>query len=267
MKIEKENNQYYAEYIESRVVSLINKEDYILPDCLQNFLFPVEDLEEMNKDAEKIAKTLGGKTAIWVGRSCGNEKCDILIDDHEVELKYVSCGSGTYLNSSLSYFSDRLGFTSFKDYTSKELLPFLKNYFGDGVYNNLSPVSIEQSKEIRHNQPDLYKQIQKIDKETRKDYVNDLYNFLISNPDKMISFVNDCITKNVGNKHTPEVLFIFNHETKKITVYSKEEIERKVKNTSIKKTSLGLVFDNFRVAIGWQNGNGLNNPTFRVFLK
>lgn len=40
-------------------MSLINKEDYILPDCLQNFSFSTEELEEMNKDAEKIAKTLG----------------------------------------------------------------------------------------------------------------------------------------------------------------------------------------------------------------
>ena len=40
-----------------------------------------------------------------------------------------------------------------------------------------------------------------------------------------------------------------------------------IENKTIKNAGLSLVFDNFRVAIGWQNGNGLNNPTFRVFLK
>ena len=32
-------------------------------------------------------------------------------------------------------------------------------------------------------------------------------------------------------------------------------------------TDKGFKIGNIRFAIGWQNGNGLNNPTIRVFLE
>ena len=37
--------------------------------------------------------------------------------------------------------------------------------------------------------------------------------------------------------------------------------------TQIRFTDKGMVIGNIRIAIGWQNGNGLNNPTIRVFLQ
>lgn len=268
MDIKKENNQYYAEYIESKVTALINKENYILPDCLKDFSFTQDEIEEMDSDAEKIASYIKGHKAIWVGRQCGNEKCDIIVDQiRQIELKYVGSGTGTYLNASLSYFSDKLGFTSFTEYTHKTICPILEKEYGKSVYETFSPVSMATSKDIRHNKTELYEQITKLDKEMRKQYVNDLFNYLKSNPDKLTLFITDCITKNINNKSTPSELIIFNHNTKKIICYSKDTILEKIKNKEIKNAGLSLVFDNFRVSIGWQNGNGLNNPTFRVFLK
>lgn len=268
MEIKKENNQYYAEYIESKVTSIINNENYILPDCLKEFNFTKEEIEEMNNDAAQIATYINGNTAKWVGRNCGNEKCDIIVDNNrQIELKYVGSGTGTYLNASLSYFSDKLGFVSFTEYTHKTICPILEEEYGTSVYETFSPVSMAVSKDIRHNKPELYEKIKEVDKVMRKQYTNDLFNYLKNNPDKLTLFITDCITKNINNKSTPTELIIFNHNTKNLICYNKETILQKIKNKEIKNAGLSLVFDNFRVAIGWQNGNGLNNPTFRVFLK
>lgn len=268
MNIKRENNQYYAEYIESKVVSLINKDEYILPECLINFTFTKEEIIELNSDAVLIASCIGGNTAEWVGRHCGNEKCDIIVDgSREIELKYVGSGIGTYLNTSLSYFSDKLGFIPFTEYTHKAICPLLEMEYGTGVYETFSPVSMAISKEIRHNKPELYAQIVNADKVMRRQYVNDLFCYLKDNPDKITQFITDCITKNINNKSTPSELVVFNHCTKQILCYNQDTIMKKIENKTIKNAGLSLVFDNFRVAIGWQNGNGLNNPTFRVFLK
>ena len=34
----------------------------------------------------------------------------------------------------------------------------------------------------------------------------------------------------------------------------------------LKKTTNSLKYGNIRIAFGWQNGNGLNNPTIRIFI-
>jgi hypothetical protein len=267
MNIKKENNQYYAVFVESRVVAFINNEDYVMPSIIKDFPFTEEEIEEMTSDAMFIAKMIGGTQATWTGRECSNQSGDIIVDGRVIELKYVSCGNGTYFNSSLAYFSDALGFTSFTDYTHKFICPFLEKYFGSKVYDNFSPVTQEESKSFRHSMPKEYEELTKLDKEMRRKYVSDLYTFLISNPEKLNQFLSEAISKNASNKTIPNELFIFNHATKKYIIFSKEEITKKIKSKEIKNKGLSLVFDEFRVAIAWQNGTGLNNPTFRVFLK
>lgn len=176
MKIDKENNQYYGQFIEEAINSIINQTEI---KNTTNFFFTDEEIEEMTQDAKDIARETQGHRSVYVGRNTGKENCDLIVDGREIEIKYVSLGNGTYLNTSVNYFHNRFGFTDFKEYTSKELLPFLEKYYGESVYKNLSPVSMEQSKEIRHNNPDLYRQIQQIDKVMRKEYVSDLYNFFL----------------------------------------------------------------------------------------
>lgn len=267
MNITKSNNQYYAAFIESRVVAFINKEDYILPELIKEFPFTKSELEEMEQDALAIANIINGQKAQWIGRDCSSKNGDILVDRRTIELKYVAGGTGTYLNSSLAYFSDELNFTSFKEYTHNFICPYLEKYFGDKVYENFSPVSQEESKDFRTNYKLEYNELVKIDKDMRKIYTADLYQFLVSNPQKLNQFLSAAISKEVSNKSAPNELLIFNHANKSYKLFSQEEILKKIKNKTIKNAGLSLVFDEFRVAIGWQNGSGLNNPTFRVFLK
>lgn len=265
MNFSKENNQYYGAFIESRVVAYINKEEYVRPELIANFNFPNEDIIEMNNDAKMIADYIGGDRATWVGRSTSNENCDIIVDGRKIEIKYVSMGTGTYLNSSLTYFSDRLGFTPFTDYTHRTICPYLEKFFGSKVYKNISPVSKEESSIFQSRKE--YEELVKIDKAMRKEYVDNLYNFLTTNPDKLKLFITDIISKNASNKETPEEVVIFNHKVKEFMSFTKEDIIKKINSKTIKKTPLGLVLDGFRVQISWQNGTGLNNPTLRVFLK
>lgn len=264
MNIKKEDNQYFGQYIEEAVNAYINKTP-IVNNTGHSFSF--EEIDEMNQDAFLIASFLKGTTSQYTGRKTTTTNGDLVVDNQVIELKYVSQGAGTYLNTSIEYFHSRLGFSSFKDYTKKELLPFLAQYFGTSVYDNLSPVSQSMSKEIRHNQPNLYKEIQKIDKKMRKEYVEDLYSFLCLNPDKLQLFVSDMLSKNIGTKQLPDKIIVFNYLDKTIRLIDNVTILSFIQNKQFKKNPLGLVFDNFRVAIGWQNGNGLNNPTIRVFIK
>jgi hypothetical protein len=264
MKIDKENNQYYGQFIEEAINSIINQTEI---KNTTNFFFTDEEIEEMTQDAKDIAREAQGHRSVYVGRNTGKENCDLIVDGREIEIKYVSLGNGTYLNTSVNYFHNRFGFTDFKEYTSKELLPFLEKYYGESVYKNLSPVSMEQSKEIRHNNPDLYRQIQQIDKVMRKEYVSDLYNFFCNNLDKLQIFISDMINKNIGNKRLFDEMIVFNHSTKQIKHYSKEFLQKYIQNKKFKNTGLGMSFDGFRIQIGWQNGSGLNNPTLRVFIK
>ena len=235
MKIDKENNQYYGQFIEEAINSIINQTEI---KNTTNFFFTDEEIEEMTQDAKDIAREIQGHLSVYVGRNTEKENCDLIVDGREIEIKYVSLGNGTYLNTSVNYFHNRFGFTDFKDYTSKELLPFLEKYYGESVYKNLSPVSMEQSKEIRHNNPDLYRQIQQIDKVMRKEYVSDLYNFFCNNLDKLQIFISDMINKNIGNKRLFDEMIVFNHSTKQIKHYSKEFLQKYIQNKKFKNTDL-----------------------------
>jgi hypothetical protein len=75
------------------------------------------------------------------------------------------------------------------------------------------------------------------------------------------------LSKNIGTKQLPDKIIVFNYLDKTIRLIDNVTILSFIQNKQFKKNPLGLVFDNFRVAIGWQNGNGLNNPTIRVFIK
>lgn len=268
MKISKPKNQYYAAYIESRVVSYINNEEYVLPPLIEDFPFSTLEIAEMDSDAKMIADYIGGTSAEWVGRSCFTANCDIIVDGREIEIKYVSKGNGTYFSTPWSYFNKVLNFTPFTEYTHTTICPYLENYFGKNVYKNLSPVSQSASSVFRKTEIEAYKRLIEIDTEMRKRYVTDLYNFFTSNPDKLRVFVHDMLTKDKSGKLPPQEMVVFTHEDKKIRKFTREEIEEMAESADMNfdKTDLGFKFNRFRVAISWQNGTGLNNPTIRIYL-
>lgn len=259
---EKKENGNVGKYVEQALVTTINQESIINN---TSYNFPIETIEKMNEDAKRIAKDLGGTKADYIGNHTKNANGDIIIDGKIVELKYVSCGKGTYLNTTMDYFNTELGFCSYKEYMKEEILPWLSQFFGDKVYKNLSPVSKEESSAFQKTKD--YTTLKAMDKKARARYVTDLYNYLIANPEKLAKFISDCITKEAAGKEAPDILVVYDYSINKTTIIDRERIEELIKNKTFRKTSLGLVFDKFRVQIGWQNGAALNNPTIRVFIK
>ena len=258
----KKENGNVGKYMEQALVATINQESIINN---TSYNFPMEIIEKMNEDAKRIAKDLGGTKASYIGNHTKNANGDIIIDGKIVELKYVSCGKATYLNATMDYFKTELGFCSYKEYMKEEILPWLSQFFGDKVYKNLSPVSKEESSAFQKTKD--YSTLKAMDKKARARYVTDLYNYLVANPEKLAKFISDCITKEASGKEAPDILVVYDYSINKTTIIDREHIEELIKNKTFRKTSLGLVFDKFRVQIGWQNGAALNNPSIRVFIK
>ena len=267
MKILKENNQYYGEYIERAVNVAINKKSFNDINLI-NFNFSDEEIKEMNNDVLILCNFINGSESKYVGRETSNKSADLIVDGKEIELKYVKSGKGTYYNTTLDYVKT-IGFKSYHDYLLEYgYITLLKEKFGDMVsLVNSSPVSIKNSSFIRHSMKKDYKEILPIEEEIRCKFCFDFYNYLIKNPEKKIQFINDMVSKNNSNKNIPDKLIVFNHSSKKIICFTKENIESLIDYDNLKPTKKGLVFGDIQIQFGWQNGNGLSNPTIRVFIK
>jgi len=266
MRYKKEYNQYYAQFFEEAICALINKQE---PTNNTDFLFSDEEINEMISDAKIATTYLKGDKAICVGRKTLKASCDILIDGKELEIKYVGFGNGTYYNTTIQYIDKELGLKSYHELlTKKGYLVALQKEFGDIVrLDNISPVSIADSKYIRKNFEKKYNQLVAVEKTIRAEYVNYVYHELQKNKKLKVKFINDMITKETSKKHIPDSILVFNHDTKKISISSKEDIESLVKETEISISGkLSISFGGVRVAFGWQNGNGLSNPTLRIFI-
>lgn len=264
MKIDKSNNQYYGRYFEEAIVSLINKNQ---PQNNTGYNFEIEEILEMNHDAQQVANFLQADTAFYVGRETSNQNADIIVNEEELEIKYVSGSTGTYFNTSINYL-ESLGFESYHNRLFSEgYLQKLKDTFGDLIsLDNNSPVSNAQDvRLIRASKEWLA--LERMESQIRVQYVKDFFNFLQRSPEKTKQFVYGLITKTVANKTMPSRIIIFNHKTKKILEISNEALSKMLDNKIFRNAGKSFVFDDFRIAFGWQNGNGLRNPTLRVFLK
>ena len=263
-------NQYYGKYRECCIVAHLNNEAV---DYKENYNFSEEEKQKMYNEAKLIADFLGYENkAVYIGDKTSNESGDIKLDNGEIiEIKTVSSGTGTYFNTSIYYFL-KFGF-DFKDYMKKyKLYETLEENFGDFInisQNNNSPVNQKDSSLIRHNYKDIYEEkILPIDIAIRKKFTSDLVEYFSNNIEELYKFINDMLEKNssTSKKTKPDRLIILNYNKKSV-----KEIDLKnFKNNlqfNIRNTDTGIVIGNIRIALSWQNGRGLNNPTIRVFLE
>ena len=264
----KSENQYYGKYRECCVVAALNgtKVEYN-----ENYIFSNEEKEKMYNDGKKIANFIGNYTAIYSGNHTATAAGDIILSNGEnVEIKTVSAGTGTYFNTSIYYFL-KWGF-NFKDYMEKY---GLYEAIDNGPWNIKanrkanSPISQTNSSFIRHNFLKNYENTVKlIDEKMREEFTKDIANYFINNTNKIYEFINDMISKNTETcqKGAPDRLIIYNYNTDKIKEINLSNFIKNI-NNNIQATQKGLIFGNIRVVFGWSNGNGLNNPTIRVFLE
>lgn len=275
------NNQYFAEYMENAICDVINKVPIINH---TDFPFTDKDMELMNKQAQHWVEVEFpyATKADYVGRNTITGDCDIIINDTEhVELKYVSKGYGTYLNTSIYYF-ERFNF-NFHDYMEKfKYLDFLKEFLGDKVkYKDKSPVSREVSSDFRENHKDIYRdKILPTEKIMRQAFVNDLIKYFTQpeHYDDLQLFGHQMLTKETltSRKSNPDFVSVYGYEDDKIRrVYPTEILKPNepiivTQEEELNRTKETVFFIKLnhvlRIQIGWQNGTGLNNPTIRVFI-
>lgn len=262
------NNQYYGKYRECCVVACLNntKVEYN-----ENYTFTEKEEKELYSQGKIIADFLGNHTAQYIGNHTIDKSGDILLDNGEViEIKTVSAGSGTYFNTSIYYF-EKFGF-DFKKYMEKYgLYNALETNFGNIIkinHRTKSPVSQEASSLIRHNYEDLYnKTIVPTDTIVREHFIQDIANYFINNSEQVYNFIIDMLEKNslTSKKTKPDRLIVLNYNKNIVKEINLKNFIDNI-STNIKTTEKGLVIGNIRIALGWQNGVGLNNPTIRVFL-
>jgi hypothetical protein len=265
----KDTNQYYGKYRECCVVAHLNGEPV---EYHENYSFTDDEKEILSQQSKLIADYLGDHRAEYLGNSTQSESGDIKLDNGDiVEIKTVSAGNGTYFNTSIYYFQ-KYGF-NFKDYMNQYgLYDALDTYFGDKVAinrKNNSPVNQSNSSFIRHNFEDVYKtHILPADEKVRRHFIADLVNYFTNNSEKVYEFIIDMLNKasETSQKTAPDRLIVLNYNKNKVKEINLNTFYDNI-DTNIRKTDKGFVVGNIRVAISWQNGVGLNNPTIRIFLE
>lgn len=269
----KMDNQYFGKYFERCIVEAINQTGTILNpadfDDTNGYDFSQDEINTINTQAKKVADYLGyTEKATHIGNHTSIETGDIQLGNSKVEIKRVSAGRGTYHNTSIYYF-ERFGF-DFKEYMTKAgLYEAIETYFPEVKVSrkNNSPVNQATSSQIRHSgNEEGNNKILEADKKARKLFIKDLADFFKNNKEATNTFFQDMINKlkiNDNEYHCPDRIIVYNYEKDTI-----DELNMSDYNTlnQVSNTDFALIIGNLRLQIGWQNGNGLNNPTIRVFL-
>jgi hypothetical protein len=262
---ERAKNQYYGKFFEKLIVSELNKEG--INEDKEHFT--EEEIKQMREEAKIVAESefLAGHKAKHIGDHTINATGDILLDTGEtVEIKRVSAGSGTYHNTTI-YYLQKYGL-DFKSYLDNSgLYDALEENFNFVNRKNNSPVSQKNSSLIRHQYEEFYQaKIVPIDEELRKKFNLDVANYFNQNSDRLYEFISDMLNKVTTNgiKQAPDILLIYNYAKKKMFTLDLKAYSQQLEKIQV--TEKGLLIGKIRIVFGWQNGNGLNNPTIRVFL-
>lgn len=263
------DNQYYGKYRECCVVANLN---HTSVDCQENYNFSEQEKVTLFNEGKLIADYIGEHKAIYLGNHTANESGDIQLDNGDIiEIKSVSAGAGTYFNTSIYYFL-KFGF-DFKEYMTKYgLYEALESNFGTLVSvsrKNNSPISQPHSSLIRHNYKKTWEDcILPVDEKMRKHFVYDLADYFTHHSEKIYEFISDMLNKNTetSKKTAPDRLIVLNYQKNTVREVDLKHFYDNI-STNIRVTNKGLVIGNIRIAISWQNGVGLNNPTIRIFLE
>lgn len=258
--MERKMNQYTGKAFELLICAALNGET---PE--NKILENLPDLAEIKSDVNEFLKVFGTPEKVeWLGGNYFAE-CDLIADGKKIELKYTSGGNGTYYNTSI-YTMVEYGFDyreylwTFGIYNTIALVPKVS------VNNKLgSPVSHEDSLYIRNNFPDIYKQISEKEAECRRQFVKDIYYYFSKNFNIFIDFLNKMLRKNT-KCGLPDTIYVYNYKKKETKVIEISDLLKISSNFSLELRGNSLKYGNIRITFGWQNGNGLNNPTVRIFI-
>jgi len=277
MANKKSDNQWYGKGSEQAIVIVkkslpqINPYPEHIPDSDWSKIlhYALNFVREYEKRYGEIT------TIEWIGNKTNTADGDLLINKEIIEIKFVETDSnGTWFNTTLFNTKNRYGLPkTYKDYMVEDgLYKALAEHFGEHLnYENNSPISQELASFTEKNEKEWYKNYTNAEKRTRVRFTKDFFNYLKDNPEMERQFVIDAVTKSICNKQIPDKLVVFNYAKGTIKdVYSKEQLMKLYDNGKVTMTSrqkLGFYAGKIRIAIGWQNGGGLNNPSIRGYIK
>ena len=271
----KSTNQYFGELFE---IALCNELDINTNDFKIDHVFSKDEIDSVKSDAkcmgDLLRQSIDFNSSDWFycARSTVSSLGDLSDGSTTIELKYFSNGSGTYHNTSINYLNN-LGIESYHDFLNRHgyyqelarIIPDMK-----ANTNSNSPFSNEQSHIIRHTMKSEYAAIEEIEANIRAKYVSYVVDE-ICNRNLVDTIFNDFINKkktsNGAYKGIPDFLAICNHRNGSCRVFKKNQLVNLSSVSSVKVKGFSITInDVMNLVIGWQNGNGLSNPTIRCFL-
>ena len=271
----KSTNQYFGELFE---VSLCNELGIDTGNFHIDYNFADNEISDVKHDASNMAKLLNtfidfaDRNWFYCARNTVSVLGDLSNGNTSIELKYVNSGSGTYHNTSVTYL-DNLGLISYHNFLIEhgyyEQLNRIIPSMQANIYS-VSPFTHKESHIIRHNMKNEYAEIERIESSIRSEYIRYVVNEITNRNliDTVFEdFMNKKKTSNGQYKGIPDFLAICNHHTGTCRIFDKNQLADLPSRSSIRIIGSSIVIDDvMRLVIGWQNGNGLSNPTIRCFL-
>lgn len=254
-----------------------------------------EDLFQEEEVGKKIWTQCGQHTRNSIG--------DIDLGDGKLfaEAKYVSCGTGTYHQTSIRYFEQKLNLKPYAG--SEDSFLYERGYYDElqKIFekynisysinpNNISPINRRSASDIRNCEDNSYDEIEKLEYKYRSDYVSYIKEQLSQSSELVSQFYNDMLSKKKlsspeDNKtYVPDFLIVGNHVTEEVNMWHMKNLkwylcesnnieeknqllEDEETNTVELSDTVSFNLGGIRVTFSWKNGVGLNNPALYVFLQ
>ena len=272
MANKKADNPWYGNGFEQSIEGVFNHKGTLVLEKI-----PTESAKELAIQAQSYINQYNVlvepmKTCIWTGKHTRNADGDLIVNGHVDEVKHVSSGKGTYVQTSWSVVERKFGldYLNPQNYmTQNGCYDMLAQRYGEDKISrtNCSPVNSTMAKDILADK-EFYIPYQNHEKESREVLNARVCSDLESNIDLRRKFLMGFVTKDVSDKHMPDYYIVYNYKLDKITfIYTKQQLLEMAQDLTFTPDHLGFIIGYFRFAVSWQNGTGLNNPTIRMYIK
>ena len=276
-KHERAKNQDYAIAFENEVANILGAKNRIS----NSIVLPQNERDVLKGHAICVAHHIQGLFGtdtdyIYCGRQTSNALGDFMTSDGKsIELKYVYGNtSGTYHNTSIDYFQSLCMFSYHNWLEHFGYMEWLQSVIPDDIDINCnanSPLKYSDASKLRNEYPSIARLISNHELPIRRLYTSYVSTYIdaFSLEGIVISdMINKKKTSDGQYKGISDVIVVCNSKTGDIRTIDKDDLIAKTSdNYKMHVTDTSIVFDGLmRLAIGWQNGNGMNNPTIRAFL-
>ena len=266
----KADNQWYGKGFEQAIMlvkkqlSPINPYPEHIPET--DWLELLQDATTFIVQYENFIEPI--TTIEWIG--CHTISCsgDLIINGYIEEVKRVTSGTGTWVNSTINHIYEYLpkNFPShidsmrdfgFLDIISKYTTTGSKRWTKNKYTPN--PLNVVEAKAVATSELDEW------DNKWRPFWMKQLYDGLCSDLNNLKRFIDNCITKAIIGKQAPKHLLVFNQNTKILHNAINYQQCLNQKQITVHNNEKGFVLGPIRVAPYWKN-HTCCNLAMNIFL-